>query len=252
MVGRRAGGSGARARAQDGSQDRDVSGAQGAWSSFDGLRGELTGSRRTSGATGGWSGFAPADRRAVRSGSPAPRASGARRLGRRRGSLPQSGPRQASKRRLQRAAPGGEADLRQLAGGLHRGGDELGAARHAVVVGARRGVARRRDLRSAGARGRGRRPRASPSGGLGLRRCARLGLGLRRPPAAAAPSPAPTRPSSPSRRRARAGRCGAAGRVLGRLPNTSRSPLPPEEESLEAMAMILPHRSSDAPHAPET
>jgi hypothetical protein len=34
------------------------------------------------------------------------------------------------------------------------------------------------------------------------------------------------------------------GRELGRLPKTSRSPLPPEEESLEAMAMILPQCSS--------
>ena len=66
-------------------------GAQGAWSSFGGLRGELTGSRRTSGATGGWSGFAPADRHAIRSGSPAPRASGARRLGRRAAAYPNQG-----------------------------------------------------------------------------------------------------------------------------------------------------------------
>jgi hypothetical protein len=38
---------------------------------------------------------------------------------------------------------------------------------------------------------------------------------------------------------------------LGRLPKTSRSPSPPEEESLEAMAMILPHRSSRPPHGPK-
>jgi hypothetical protein len=41
------------------------------------------------------------------------------------------------------------------------------------------------------------------------------------------------------------------GRVLGRLPKTSRSPFPPEEESLEAMALILPHRSNRAPRDPK-
>jgi kynureninase len=46
---------------------------------------------------------------------------------------------------------------------------------------------------------------------------------------------------APARSRRALRRC---GRVLGRLPKTSRSPLPPPEESLEAMAMILPHRSS--------
>jgi hypothetical protein len=53
---------------------------------------------------------------------------------------------------------------------------------------------------------------------------------------------------APARSRRALRRC---GRVLGRLPKTSRSPLPPEEESLEAMAMILPHRSSRAPRDPK-
>ena len=162
--------------------------------------------------------------------------------------------RQAFKRRLQRAAPGGEADLRQLAGGLHRGGDEMGAARHAVVVGARRRVARRRDLSSAGARGRGvgrrasRERRAWPSS---LR--AAPWAWPSRPPrgfaaAAFAGADAAVVAFAPARSRRALRRC---GRVLGRLPKTSRSPLPPEEESLEAMAMILPHRSSEAPRAPK-
>jgi hypothetical protein len=53
---------------------------------------------------------------------------------------------------------------------------------------------------------------------------------------------------APVRSRRALRRC---GRVLGRLPKTSRSPFPPEEESLEAMALILPHRSNRAPRDPK-
>jgi hypothetical protein len=53
---------------------------------------------------------------------------------------------------------------------------------------------------------------------------------------------------APARSRRALRRC---GRVLGRLPKTSRSPFPPEEESLEGMAMILPHRSNRSPRDPK-